>query len=160
VPLFRRNIKFKVAKPAEKQEEVKQEPKPEPVPEQTEAKKEPLDAAELQKFRGQWRSALEVAWATRFNPDVKMFVVNGARQLFYCVSARSLSASSQQFLALDEELSAARLNVECSLTPMGPIVNVQVDQLKPPHVGLSPDRAAAIAEQLIKEFGKGGEQRE
>lgn len=160
VPFFRKDIKFTVVKSEEKaKEEAKasSEPKTEPTPEQTEAKKEPLDAAELEKLRGQWRGALEEAWATRLNPDVKMFIVKGAHRLFYCVSAGNFFASSQQFLALDEELLPVRLNVQCSVTIMGPIVKVEVEPLKPAPVGLSPDKAAAIAERLIKEFGKGGE---
>ena len=157
---FRKDIEFKVSQPAEKpKEEAKasSEPKNEPTPEQTEAKKEPLDAAELESLRGQWRSALKEAWATRYDPNVKMFIVNGERRLFYCVSEVNNSASRQEFWALDEMLLPVQVNVQSSVTIAGPTMKVQVEPLKPTPVSLSPDKAAAIAERLIKEFRKGGE---
>jgi len=151
---FRKDIPFKVSK-----EESKSLAGTElaPAAEPSAGPVEVLDAGELQKLRGQWREALQEAWATRLNPDVKMFTVNGARRLFYCVSGGTLSASSQEFLALDEELLPVRLNVGCNLTPMGPIINVQVEPLKPAPERLSPDKAAVIAKRLIEEFPKGGE---
>ena len=152
-PLFRRNAEFKVVTHAEKPEETvsRQEAKP------AEARKEPLDAAQLERLRGEWRSALEQAWATRFNPNVKMFLVRGACRLFYCVSSRSLSMSSQEFEALDEALNPVRVTVQSNVTSMGPMVHVQSEPFKTPPTKLTPDRTALIAQTLIRDFPHGGE---
>jgi len=142
--LFRRNAQFKIVKSAEKPETVS-EPEKKLAP-------EPLDAAQLEKLRGQWRGALKEAWETRFNPNVKLFIVKGARRLFYCVNSRSLPMSSQEFEALDEDLNPVRVTVQSNVTSLGPQIHVQCEPFKTPPQTLTPHRVALIAQTLIQDF--------
>jgi hypothetical protein len=149
--LFRKSVEFKVVPRVEKPQTVsQQEAKP------AEAEKEPLDAAQLEKLQKQWRGALEEAWATRFNPDVKLFIVRGARRLFYCVSSHSVP-SGMEFEALDEDLNPVKVSVQSTVTTLGPQIHVQCEPFKTPPTNLTPHRAALIAQTLIENFPQGGE---
>jgi hypothetical protein len=147
--LFRRNAEFKIVPRVEKPEETVTEPEKKLPP-------EPIDMAQLEKLQKQWRGALEEAWETRFNPDVKLFLVKGTRRLFYCVSSRSVP-SGMEFLALDETLTPVRIIVQSNVTSMGPQIHCTCELFKTPPANLTPHRAALIAQTLIENFPQGGE---
>jgi hypothetical protein len=150
--MFRKNAEFKVVSRVEKPGETVSQQEAKPV----EAEKELLDAPQLEKLRKQWRGALEEAWETRFNPDVKLFRIKGARRLFYCVSSHSVP-SGMEFEALDETLTPVKVTVQSNVTSMGPQIHCTCELFKTPPANLTPHRAALIAQTLIENFPQGGE---
>jgi hypothetical protein len=150
--LFRKSVEFKVMPRVEKPGETvsQQEVKP------AEAEKEPIDTAQLEKLRKEWRGALEEAWATRFDENVRPFIVKGTRRLFYCVTSHSVP-SGTEFEALDENLNPVKVTVQSTVTSMGPQIHCTCELFKTPPANLTPHRAALIAQALIEDFPQGGE---
>jgi hypothetical protein len=142
---FRRDIPFKVSK---------EESKTEPTPEQTEAKKESLDAAELEKFRGQWRSALEEAWAFGSRENVKKFTVKGKAKLFYRLQTLEDTCSpgltQQKFIMIDEDLLPRAVSVKYTQLPAGTRVDTEEQNVDPKSVDLSPQKIAALVKRMVE----------
>jgi len=156
VPFFRKDIKFTVVKSEEKaKEEAKasSEPKTEPTPKQTEAKKEPLDAAELEKLRGQWREALQEAWAFGSRENVKKFTVKGKAKLFYRVQTLEDTCSpgltQQKFIMIDEDLLPRAVSVKYTQLPAGTRVYTEEQNVDPKSVDLTPQKIAALIKRVI-----------
>jgi len=153
MPLFRKNIEFEVTKQEEKPKEEAEASSEPNSKQESERKTEGLDVAELEKLRGQWREALQEAWAMGSRENVKMFTVKGKAKLFYRVQTLedtcSPSLTQQKFIMIDEDLLPRAVSVKYTHFPAGTRVDAEEQNVDPKSVDLTPQKIAALIKRVI-----------
>jgi hypothetical protein len=152
MPLFRKNTEFKVVKPAEKQEEAaKTVSEPESKP--TEVKREPLDLAELEKLRGQWREALVEHFQAKY-PNVLTFKQDGDDRYFYVLKRLGEKSepgvSTRFFRCLRDDFHCYDIKQTVRWDPYGAILEAKFEKLDPQKAGLDAAKIMQLIDQIIK----------
>jgi len=150
---FRKEIEFKVVKPAEKPEEQAKASSEPNSKQESEPKTEALDVAELEKLRGQWREALQEAWAMGSRENVKKFTVKGKAKLFYRLRTLedtcSAGVTQQKFMMIDEDLLPRAVSVKYTHFPAGTRVDAEEQNVDSKSVDLSPQKIAALVKRMV-----------
>jgi len=150
MPFFRKNIEFKVVKSQEK-EEAKASSEPEIKPKEVE--KETLDVAELEKLRGQWRTALEEGWLIGSRDNIRLFTIQGVQRFFYSVKTLQRSAkpgvSEEKCIAINEGLAPVELTATYRWNHAGVRVDAEEKPVDASSVGLDPEKIAALVKRVV-----------
>ena len=153
MPFFRKNIEFKVVKPAEKpKEETEESSKQETKP--TEVKKEPLDVAELETLKAHWCKSLMELVALGC-PNAMKIQQDRVDRYFYVLSrlgekALEAGVSSRAFRCLRDDFNVYDVKQTFQFTPQGVIVNTEFQKVDPEKVGLDAAKIMQLVDRIIK----------